>query len=311
MTLTTRSYTGHAMGTEVKLLVVTNDKGAGEEALRRAVCDLEETEQALSRFREDSDLSILNREGRAQLAMLNDEGRLRAGWRLLMAIRAAIDAYEWSNGLLDPRIIGSLEAFGYRKSLPREDVGSVAPAVALGSVDMSGWIDETNGTITLPQGVRLDLAGVGKALGIGWAAHQLAGHAGLLVDVGGDVLALGHDEHYDPWRVAVKHERMVGEFSGHALAVATSTTVLRAWKTNGRQAHHLIDPRTGAPSEGELLYATVAAPTILEADLAAKLLVIGGEQMAEHLDESFQAVLTDRHGHTRSSLGGQPMEVGA
>ena len=311
MTLTTRSYTGQAMGTEIKLLIVTDDASAGEEALRRAIGDLEETEQALSRFREDSDLSVLNREGRAQMDKLNDEGHLPAGWRLLTAIRAAADAYEWSNGLLDPRIIGSLEAFGYRKSLPREDVGSVAPAVALEPVDMSGWIDETKGTITLPQGVRLDLAGVGKALGIGWAAYQLAGHAGLLVDVGGDVVALGHDEHYEPWNVAVKHERMVGKFSGHSLAVATSTTVLRAWKTNGREAHHLIDPRTGAPSEGELLYATVAAPTILEADLAAKLLVIGGEQMAEPLDECSQAVCTDRHGHTRSLLDRQPKETGA
>jgi thiamine biosynthesis lipoprotein len=311
MTLTTRTYTGHAMGTEVKLLVVTDDKDAGEEALRCAVRDLEETEQALSRFRKDSGLSVLNQEGRVQLAVLNDEGGLRAGWRLLTAIRAAADVYEWSNGLLDPRVINSLEAFGYRESLPREDVGSVAPAVALEPVDMSEWINETNATITLPQDVRLDLAGVGKALGIGWAAHQLTGHAGLLVDVGGDVVALGHDEHYEPWKVAVKHQRMVGEFSGHALAVATSTTMLRAWKTNGHQAHHLIDPRTGAPSEGELLYATVAAPTILEADLAAKFLVIGGAQMAGHLDGRFQAVFTDRHGRTRSSLDRQPVGVRA
>jgi thiamine biosynthesis lipoprotein len=311
MKLTTRTYTGYAMGTEVKLSVVTDDARASEEALRRTVRDLEETEQALSRFREDSDLSVLNREGRLQLDTLNCEGHLLPGWRLLTAIRAARDAYEWSQGLLDPRVIDSLEAFGYRDSLPRKDVDSVATAVALEPADMSGWINETTGTITLPPGVRLDLAGVGKALGIGWAAHQLAGHAGLLVDVGGDVVALGHDEWGEPWRVAVQHERMVGEFSGHSLAVATSTTVLRAWKANGRQAHHLIDPRTGAPSQGELLYATVAAPTILEADLAAKLLIIGGEQMTERLDGRFQAVFTDRHGRSRSSFDRQPVEVGA
>jgi thiamine biosynthesis lipoprotein ApbE len=165
MKLFRRTYTGHAMGTEVNLMVVTDDARAGEEALRRAVRDIEETEQALSRFREDSDLSVLNREGRVQLDTLNREGHLLAGWRLLVAIKAAADAYEWSNGLLDPRVIDSLEAFGYRESLPREDVGSVAPGVALEPVDMSEWINETTGTIALPPGVRLDLAGVGKALG--------------------------------------------------------------------------------------------------------------------------------------------------
>jgi FAD:protein FMN transferase len=311
MTLTTLSYTGHAMGTEVKLLVVTDDKGAGEESLRRAVRDLEATEQALSRFRETSDLSVLNREGRFRCKALDNDGPPPAGWRLLPAVRAAADAYEWSKGLLDPRVIDSLEAFGYGKSLPLEDVRSVTPTVALEPVDMGRWIDESNGTVTLPRGARLDLAGVGKALGIGWAAYRLAGHAGLLVDVGGDVVALGCDGHREPWKVAVRHDRMVGEFSGHSLAVATSTTALRAWKANGREAHHLIDPRTGAPSEGELRYATVVAPSILEADLAAKLLIIGGEQIAEHLDRDFQAVFTDRHGYTGSSFGQQPEKVGA
>lgn len=311
MKLTTLSYTGHAMGTEVKLLMVTDDKGAGEKALRRAVRDLEETEQALSRFRQDSDLAVLNREGEFRCDTLDEGGRTPAGWRLLTAVRAATDAYEWSAGLLDPRVIDSLEAFGYGKALPLEDVRSVTPTVALEPVDMGGWIDEEQGAITLPRGVRLDLAGVGKALGIAWAAYRLAGHAGLLVDVGGDVVALGCDEHCEPWKVAVWHDRIVGEFSGRSLAVATSTTALRAWKANGREAHHLIDPRTGAPSEGELRYATVAAPTILEADLAAKVLIIGGEQMAEHLDGRFQAVFTDRYGHTGSSFDRQPQKVGA
>ena len=129
------------------------------------------------------------------------------------------------------------------------------------------------------------------------------------MDVGGDVVAIGCDEQGEPWKVAVRHEKVVGEFSGHSLAVATSTTELRAWKVNGRQAHHLIDPRTGAPSQGELMYATVAAPTILEADLAAKLLIIGGERMTESLDGRLQSVVTDRHGRTRSSFDRQPMEV--
>ena len=311
MKLFRRTHTGKAMGTEVNLMVVTDDKDAGDEALRRAVRDLEETEQALSRFREDSDLSVLNREGRLRLDALNGEGHLLAGWRLMVAIKAAADAYEWSEGLLDPRVIDSLEVFGYKKSLPRQDVGYVPPASALEPVDMGAWVDEANGAITLSRGVRLDLAGVGKALGIGWAAHQLAGHEGLLVDVGGDVVALGHDEHREPWKVAVRHEELVGEFSGNALAVATSTTALRAWKANGRQAHHLIDPRTGAPSQGELTYATVAAPTILEADLAAKLLIIGDERMTGRLDERFWAVFTDRQGRTRSLFGRQLEKVRA
>jgi thiamine biosynthesis lipoprotein len=195
-------------------------------------------------------------------------------------------------------VISPLERLGYKDGLPNGDVREVGPAEPLAPVDdMVSWVEES-GKIVLPPGVRLDLAGVGKALGIGWAAAHLAGHTGLLVDVGGDVVALGTDEEGEPWRASVFHEGTVGEFAGSPLALATSTTKLRAWSAAGREAHHLIDPRTGAPTEGEIVFATVSAPTILEADLAAKLLIIEGSAALERLDDGCRAVATDRLGRT-------------
>jgi thiamine biosynthesis lipoprotein len=288
-----RTCTGKALGTAVKLVVVTKHARAGDEALMRAAADLEGTEQALSRFRPESELGVLNR-----------EGTILAGPRLLTALGASIRAYELSGGLLDPRVIDALEGFGYRGSLPKGDVGEVVARGPLDPTDMRAWADEKEeGRITLPPNVRLDLAGVGKALGIGWAASHLAGHAGLLVDVGGDVVALGHDERDEPWRVAVDHDGLVGGFEGAALAVATSTTRLRSWRAGGREAHHIMDPRTGAPSESELAYATVAAPSILEADLAAKLLIIEGRRAARSIGGSCRIVVTDREGETTSLEG--------
>jgi FAD:protein FMN transferase len=288
-----RTWTGKALGTVVRLAVVTSDASAGDEALLQAAQDLEQTELSLSRFRPESELSVLNR-----------EGTILAGSKLLTAIGASIRTHEWSDGLLDPRVIDALESFGYRSSLPKADVGDVAPRGPLRVANMRAWIDENEGRVTLPPKVRLDLAGVGKALGIGWAASHLVGHTGLLVDVGGDVVALGHDERGEPWRVAVAHEGIVGEFEGAALAVATSTTKLRAWKAGAREAHHIIDPRTGAPSKGDLLYATVGAPSILEADLAAKLLIIEGRRAAQRISDSCRIIVTDRRGETKLLEGG-------
>ena len=298
MQLERRTWTGKALGTEVTLVVVTSDASAGDEALLRAAQDLEETEECLSRFRPESELGVLNR-----------EGTVLAGPRLQTAIRASIRAHEWSGGLLDPRIIDALEGFGYRSSLPKGDVGAAESRGPLSPTDMSGWVDEADGRVTLPEDVRLDLAGVGKALGIVWAAARLAGHTGLLVDVGGDVVALGSDEHRAPWRVAVGHEEVVGEFEGTALAVATSTTRLRSWRAAGREVHHIMDPRTGAPSEGDLLYATVAAPTVLEADLAAKLLIIEGRAAGRKIGDPCRIVVTDRKGETHFLEGGLPAQV--
>lgn len=183
------------MRTRARLLIVTDDPGAGHAALLRGVEDLEATERALSRFWKHSDLSRLNR-----------SGTLVAGERLLAAIETAIEAYEWSDGLLDPRVVGSLERFGYRECRA-----------------------EPSGRVSLLSGVQLDLAGVGKAMGASWAAMCLAGHAGLLVDVGDDIVALGTDEGDEPWTIAVFHREVVGQFSGNSLAIATSATKKRAW----------------------------------------------------------------------------------
>ncbi len=286
--LVTRSWRGPVMGTEARLLVVTADPEAGEAALACAVRDLEATEQALSRFRGDSELSRLNRSGAAV-----------AGERLMATVREAVRAYEWSGGLLDPRVIESLERFGYGESLPDTVAGEVGQPEPLAPVeDMTSWIEEPD-RISLPQGVRLDLAGGGKALGIGWAAAHLAGHAGLLVDVGGDIVALGTDAEGEPWRVSVIHgEEAVGLFAGSALAIATSTTERRSWLVAGQKAHHLIDPRTGAPVRSNIASATVAAPTILEADLTAKLLILEGKAALERLGSQYRAIVTNREGST-------------
>lgn len=268
-------------------MVVTDDPASGHRALVRAAEDLQDTEKALSRFWEHSELSRLNCSGSAI-----------ASEKLMTAVRESCRAYEWSGGLIDPRVILPLEEFGYRDGVPDCDVGEVRMTGPLSPVDVSGWVEES-GRISLPPATRLDLAGVGKALGVGWAAARLAGHAGLLVDVGGDVLALGTDESGEPWNVAVMHQEPAGQFSGNSLAVATSTTRKRSWTAGGREVHHLIDPRTGAPSHSELSYATVAAPTILEADLLAKLLIIEGKPAFDRFGgQGFRCIVTDRRGRT-------------
>jgi thiamine biosynthesis lipoprotein len=61
-----------------------------------------------------------------------------------------------------------------------------------------------------------------------------------------------------------------------ACGVATSGRDKRRWLQGDRWNHHLIDPRTGLSVETDILTVTVVAPSVIEAELAAKTIFISG-----------------------------------
>ena len=67
--------------------------------------------------------------------------------------------------------------------------------------------------------------------------------------------------------------------------LATSSVSKRTWLRGGERQHHLIDTRTGAPARNRWRDVTVAAPTCLDADVAAKAALLLGEDGPSWLDE--------------------------
>jgi thiamine biosynthesis lipoprotein len=63
-----------------------------------------------------------------------------------------------------------------------------------------------------------------------------------------------------------------------ACGVATSGTDYRRWKQGGRLSHHIIDPRSGHPAQTDLIAASIVAPTVMQAEMAAKTVLILGSQ---------------------------------
>ncbi len=62
--------------------------------------------------------------------------------------------------------------------------------------------------------------------------------------------------------------------------------------------HHLIDPRTGRPSESELASVTVLAPTTMKAELTAKVaLIVGRDEGRAFIErEGLDALFVSRDG---------------
>jgi thiamine biosynthesis lipoprotein len=234
-------------------------------------------EAALSRFQPDSELNRLNE--RPGIPVPVSEML----WRVLQAARRAEIE---SDGLVTPVLLNALVTAGYGTSFDRLDIdqkASPAGAPVRQSFSLQDVIFEADDRrVCLPAGLRLDLGGVAK----GWAAQRamrkLERFGPALVDAGGDIAISGLRSGGRPWLVGIDDPRQEGESIGTLrlgrCGVATSGRDYRRWKQDGRWKHHIIDPRTGEPAVTDVLTATVIAQTVLDAEMAAKVVLILGSR---------------------------------
>ncbi len=299
-----------AMGSQVRVILDTPDPAAVE-TLNEIPGWFEIWEQHLSRFRTDSELSLVN---------LSAGKQCQVSEIFASVMDAALNVAEFSDGLVTPTVHDALIRAGYRSNFPDFTLGEIKAGRRRPVPDVSciEWNVETQ-EIYLPLGLRLDFGGIAK----GWAAEQTAKRleplGRVLVDAGGDI-CLGSVEDQartpdesgcdDPWLIGLADpfgsEQMIETLALCSGAVATSGTDYRRWRAGTRWQHHIIDPRTGGPAETDVLSATVIAPSILIAEAAAKSAVIlgSGEGMAwidSHPD--LDAVLVLENGSTRVSSG--------
>ena len=279
-----------ALGTGVHLLVSASGGDVDLDDMRVARDAVEETlarvDATYSRFRPDSELVRLN--GRPAEAVPVSQ-------LLARAIGTALLAAEMTDGLVDPAVGRLVRATGYDMDFAGLARGGAAPVVRLETVP--GWrgvhLDPPGGTVRLARGIELDLGATGKAfaaeLAASAAAERLGPGTGILVSLGGDV-ALAGTAPRSGWQVAVGDDsgadpadvdEVVAVTSG---GIATSSTTVRRWCRDGRQMHHIVDPRTGAPAEGPWRTATVAAATCVDANAAATAAIILGARAPSWLE---------------------------
>ena len=239
-----------AMGTDVELLLDAEPGERVEEALDDAEAEFERLEQLLSRFREDSELSQLNRDGRVSSASPD----------LVRVVELAVDARDASGGLFDPTVHDAVVAAGYDRTFD-----AMAPDGAA-SADEShrggGGVRVDGSTITLDEGIHLDLGGIGKGYAADRVADGLASVGPCLVNAGGDLAVRG-----GAWPVGVTDDLTLELTRG---GMATSGRDRRRWRRGGEELHHLIDPSTGRPAVDAPIRVTVVAGSATAAEVAAK-----------------------------------------
>jgi thiamine biosynthesis lipoprotein len=269
-----------AMNTDILLAAEgqAEQLAAGFEQARQYI---QESEKRFTRFSEESELSKLNRSAGE---------RFWASPDLFAVVALARRFFHLTRGLFDPSILPDLKRAGYDRSMDLLRTQGPAPLLeslldseraSFSEVDL----DEADHTILLPLGMEIDLGGIAK----GWIAEQAVNllsrcSTACVVDAGGDMFMLGLLDGLDQWPVELEDplqpERSLTTLKVGPGAVATSTVTKRNWKQDGRERHHIIDPRTGEPAVSEWISVTVVAPHAYEAEVYAKALLIAGPQEA-------------------------------
>ena len=273
-----RTLNFRAMGCEM-LAALDSDSLQAERRLASVLEWFENWEQTLSRFRPDSELNELNRHS-GQFWPVS-----QTLWRVFQAAR---QAEKRSQGLVTPSVLEALLQAGYERSF--SELAQVPVVVRTGSrqavnpATSTGPIlcNETTHSICLPAGLGLDFGGVAKGWAAGQAVQKLRPYGPALVDAGGDIAVSGRQLDGSPWAIGVADPHQPENDLGTLLlvggGVATSGIDYRRWLQDGVWKHHIIDPRTGEPAETDLLSVTVVGSTVMEAETAAKVVLILGSR---------------------------------
>lgn len=201
-------------------------------------------------------------------------------------IREATELSRRSGGLFNPAIGRLVALWGFHGETfePRlPEAGAVARLVAQRPA-MEDIVLAQGTAASRNPAVQLDFGGYLKGKALDHAARLLRGKgvANALINVGGNVLALGRRGDR-PWRVGIQHPRKPGPIAVLDLqdgeAIGTSGDYQRYFELDGRRYCHLIDPRTGLPGQSAQS-ATVLAPPGPDAgtlsDAASKPVFLAG-----------------------------------
>lgn len=267
-----------AMNTSV-LLAVDGDPYAAF-GLQEARFAIEQFEMRFSRFLPDSELSQLN---------TSNGTWTKVSPELFEMLALALSYHQQTNGLFDPSILPNLKRLGYDRSMDqiRKQNPSLRRSLPFPRADFAALeLDLAQKRVRLPKGMEIDLGGIAKGWIVERTAKLLSQYAEVCaVNAGGDILFVGEPLDGFGWDVYLEDPRNPNQslvpLHVRSGAVATSSITKRAWTQGVESRHHLIDPRTGQPAVSDWLSVTVFSANIVQAEVFAKAILIGGAGAAD------------------------------
>ena len=287
------------LGTLAQLVVVlpenSQSRERAEELFQMAYDEIDRLDRIFSRYRKDSELSFLNEQS-GQFVTVSEE--------LGYVLQRALEISAQTEGAFDVTIFPLLKLWWQATESNRvpsqEKIKKVLEQIGYQSIE---W-DLTERKLRVPSGFQIDLGGIAK----GYVIERIrdiwvqAGVKHSLINIGGDLWAMGHNERMVPWKLAIQDPNSLAAILQYVelsdVGMVTSGDYHRTFDIEGHSYSHIIDPRTGWPTEGAASITLIGSDMIEIDAYATAVSVIGSSAsqniLDQHPDWRYQCMFQDK-----------------
>ncbi|AGX41742.1 thiamine biosynthesis lipoprotein [Clostridium saccharobutylicum] len=269
----TITKTNYVLGTMVNLRAYgANANNAIEKSIER----LNNIDDKMSVFKENSEISKINSKAGISMEKVSKD--------TYYVIKKAVEYSKILEGTFDPTIRPLVSLWNIGKG-DEKIPGKYQIEERLKLVNYNDVIlDDNNSSIMLKKIKQaLDVGGIAK----GFAADEVRDIfykykiKSALIDLGGNIFALGSKENGEPWRVGIQNPfeprgEHIGILNIKNKSVVTSGNYERYFIKKGKMFHHILDPRTGYPSQSKIISATIISDNSIDGDgLSTGVYILG------------------------------------
>jgi thiamine biosynthesis lipoprotein len=295
------------MGTEVAITVVAQGEGEGNAAIEAGMAEIRRFDRMMSLYKDDSEITKVNLAAGKNPVSVSPE--------MIDVAEATARVSKMTGGAFDVTV-GPLVVLWQMRlkegTVPADsEIARIKQRVNYRNV----IIDRKSSTIFLKKpGMIMDFGGVAK----GYIADKVGdllkkrGIHNAIVAVAGDIRVIGHRPDGSPWRIGVQHPRekdkILAVLDLSDKYISTSGDYERYKIVQKKRYHHIIDPRTGEPSEGMESVTVIGDEGAIADPLTTALFIFGTERGMKIVKSlGYEAIFEDSAGRVTMTDGIKPM----
>lgn len=293
-------YTSEVFAMDTYMTLTAYGENA-KEAVEAGIAEIQRLDALLSTGDANSEVAQINQNGGGTLSEDTD-----------YLVKRALAIYQSTQGAFDISIYPVMQLWGFTTgdfAVPsKEDLAAKLALVNAGRISLT----EDNGvsSITLPEGMEIDLGGIAKGYTSGRVMEVMKryGIESAVINLGGNAHVLGSKPDGSAWKVGIQDPNdtngYLGGVSVRDKAIITSGGYERYFvdEATGVKYHHIIDPKTGYSANNGLISVTiVSADSTLADGLSTSLFVLGTEDAIAYCEghcaeDGFDVIMEDEDG---------------